>query len=287
LERGLVMASATMRGLFLVVVAAGLAGCSGGPGSTEPTGSESAALSSDGTSRMTEHAVRAPAFVTLSAASKGGFEVSRANSSSSPQHVGQLDFSKSGLDAATVAAVTAAPADELVLEGTVSSGTLFVTAVYRGMPAVTYDSSATFYQAGGPVAHALNETVTRSFTSVDATAAALPHVDPTWLAWEVTSNGAIVAGHVTQATKTLTAQQVFLPLPYVRGPCVVTGPICKLGQVPTYTRDQKLCFDFAGCEAPGICPYFVPECGSGYTLASWTGTSSACTVYACDPSFIH
>jgi hypothetical protein len=236
---------------------------------------------------MTDHVMRAPAFVTVSAASKGGFDVSRANSSSSPQHVAALDFSKSGLDAATVASVTAAPAGELLLEGSVSSGTLLVTAVYRGMPAVTYAASATFYQAGGPVAHALNESVTRSFASVDATAAALPHVDPAWLAWEVANNGAIVAGHVTQANKTLTAQQVFLPLPYVRGPCLVSGPICKMGQVPTYTRDQKLCFDFAGCESPGICPYFVPECGSGYTLSSWTGTSGACTQYACDPSFIH
>ena len=275
------MRSKHVVGLILALSTIALGACSGGPGETEATASESQAVVHK------SPAMKSPTFVTIAAATKSGYDVSPVNSSASATHVAQLDFTKSGLDAATAAAVAAAPASEVVLEGTVSSSTLYVTAAYRGMPGVTYESDATFYQAGGAVAQAVNESVTRKFASVDVTAAAKAFVQQSWLVDEVENKDAIVAGHVTQATKALTAQQVFIALPYLRGPCVVSETICQLGDTQTFTRDPKLCAVFAGCAPRTVCPLYVPYCGAGYTLESWTSAPDACPAYACDPSFIH
>ena len=85
----------------------------------------------------------------------------------------------------------------------------------------------------------------------------------------------------------LTAKQVFIALPYVAEPCLVSEHICPdATPVSTYTRDASLCLDFAGCGAVGICPDFVPECWQGYTMTSWRGGPDACMRYACDPSFL-
>jgi hypothetical protein len=275
------MRSEHVVGLVLALSTVALGACSGGPGETEPTASDSQAVV------HRSPALKGPTFVTISPGAKSGYEVAPVNSSASPTHVTQLDFSKSGLDTATATALTTAPASEVLLEGSVSSGTLYVTAAYRGMPGVTYASDATFYQAGGAVAQAVNESVTRKFVSVDVSAAAKPFVQQSWLVDQVENKNAIVAGHVTQAAKALTAQQVFVALPYVGGPCVVSETICPLGDTQTFTRDEHMCAVFAGCAPRTVCPLFVPYCGEGYALESWTSAPNACASYACDPSFIH
>ncbi|HEY1696591.1 MAG TPA: hypothetical protein VGG39_30730 [Polyangiaceae bacterium] len=233
------------------------------------------------------YAAKAPSFVTIAASTKGGYDVTPANSSAGASHVAALDFSRSGFDASTVAVVTSAPTGEVLLEGTVATSTLYVTGAYRGMPGITHEASATFYEVSASVGHALNEKVTRTLDGIDVSAATAPFVSASWLENEVANKGAVVAGHVTQATKTLTAQQVYVALPYVGGPCVVSGNVCPGGEVPSFSRDENLCYDFAGCVTPGVCPLYVPECPAGYDLASWVAQPSACHQYSCEPSFLH
>jgi hypothetical protein len=260
-----------------------LPACSAAPGDAEITGRDSQDLAS----RPQPFARNVPTFVTFAAGKTSGFDVTPTNGSSGSSHVSTFDFSRSGLDATTIAQVTSAPDDEIVLQGSVSSGTFYVAAAYRGMPGITHESSAEFYEASGSVAHALNENVTRSFAGVDVSAATAAFVQSSWLVNEVENKGALVAGHVTEATKTLTAQQVYVTLPYVGGPCVVSGNICPLGDVVTFSRDANLCYDFAGCATPTMCPLFVPACAAGYQLASWHAQPGGCLAYSCEPSFIH
>jgi hypothetical protein len=266
-----------MRATNLLCLLSGLsmiAACSSAP-SDEASESQGAAVSST-----------TPALVTVATSSRGGFTVTSVNTSAT-SHVGTIDYSATGLDADTTGALAALPATELVLEGTVRSGTFVATTAYRGMPGMTFDSSATFYEASGTTAHALNESTTRKFSSIDVTAASAPFVQQSWLSNEV-AKGALVAGEVTQGARVLTAKQVFIALPFVGGPCVVTGHVCPdATPVNTFTRDANLCLDFAGCEAHGACSQIVPGCSTGYMLESWTYGPQACPQFACDPSFIH
>jgi hypothetical protein len=262
--------------LALVALVGGLAaGCSSAPGDEASSQQQTFALSP-----------AAPAFYSVAPGVHGGFELTSLNTSSKLR-VTSVDYSGAGLDAATIEQLGALPTTELVLEGTASSGKLVVSTAYRGMPGMTFTPSATFYEAGGSTAHALNESVTRRFESVDVSAAAAPYAPTSWMSSQV-SKGALVAGEVTQGAKVLTAQQVFIALPYVGEPCLVSGHICPdATPVSTYTRDASLCLDFAGCGAVGICPDFIPECRQGYTMTSWRGGAEACMQYACDPSFLH
>jgi predicted small secreted protein len=260
---------------LVAALAAVTAACSAAPGAGETSTSESQDISS-----------RTPTFVTIAAASRG-YTVTPANGTGAAVHVASLDFSKSGFDAATIALVTGAPTGELVLEGTVSSSTFYVTAAYRGMPGITFPASATFYEASGTTAHALNETTTRTFASTDVTAAAGPFVQQSWLANETDNKGAIVAGHVTQGTRVLTVDQVFIALPYIGGPCIISGHVCNGGTVLAHTRDQNLCIEYAGCVTPTACPQYIPVCAAGYQLVSWSSEPGGCPAFACDPSFIH
>jgi hypothetical protein len=231
--------------------------------------------------------VTASSFVTVTAAARGGFEVTSVNTGVT-SHVARIDYSKAGLSEETIAAVEALPTTELLLQGSATSSAFVVTTAFRGMPGITYGASATFYEAAGATAHALNESVTRAFDSVDVTAASKPFVSQSWLANEATTDGAIVAGHVTEGAKVLTADQVFIALPYTGGPCVITSHVCPdATPAATYTRDPNLCLDFAACVAPGVCALPVPACAAGYTLESWASGPRACPQYACDPSFIH
>jgi hypothetical protein len=252
-----------------------IAACSATPGE-EAASSQGAAVSS-----------RTPGFVTIASDADGGYDVTYVNAPSWPTHVASLDFSQTGLDPATVEALEALPATELVLEGKIASNALVVTTAYRGMPGVTFDASATFYQASDGVARELNESATRPLASVDVTAASKAFVQQSWLQAEV-AKGAIVAGAVAERGGVLTADQVFLALPVAIGPCVITSHVCPdATPVATYTRDASLCLDFTGCEAHALCPMYVPVCGQGYELVSWTSAPNACPMFACDPAFIH
>jgi hypothetical protein len=201
-------------------------------------------------------------------------------------HVATIDYSGAGLDEATIASLQALPPAELVLEGTTSGGALAVSTAYEGMPGMTYSPSATFYQASSSAALVLNESASIGLSSVDVTAAMAPYVQQSWLASQV-SAGALVAGDVVPSSNVLAATQVFIPLPYVASPCVISSHICPQSTpFDTYTRDTNLCVDFAACEAQGICPDFIPDCWAGYTRSSWLGAQGACMQYACDPSFL-
>ncbi|MGH7297173.1 MAG: hypothetical protein ACRELB_19700 [Polyangiaceae bacterium] len=277
------MRSEHLLGLILALSTVTLAACSSAPGEPEPTatgGSQALATKSP--------ALGGPAFVTVTAGTISGYEVSPVNARlAATTHVARLDFSRSGLDAEATAALGSAPPGEVLLEGSVAASTLFVTAAYRGLPGVTYAADATFYQAGGAVAQAVNEAVTRPFTSVDVSAAAKPYVQRSWLVDEVANRNAVVAGHVTDATRTLAAQQIFLALPYAGGRCLKAEALCPSGESQTFTRDHDLCAHPAGCAPRSVCPIAVPYCADGYTLESWAAAPDACPAYACDPSFVH
>jgi hypothetical protein len=224
------------------------------------------------------------AFFSVAPGSQGGFDLTSLNMLFET-HVASIDYSGAGLDASTITSLQALPSTELVLAGVVTGSTLAVSTAYEGMPGMTFDASATFYQASGTTAFALNDSESGIFTTIDVTAAAAPLVQQSWLANQVAS-GALVAGQVTQG-KVLAASQVFLALPYAPSPCTISSHVCAAATpLDTYTRDTNLCIDFAGCEAQGICPDFIPECWAGYTRTSWPGTQGACMQYACDPSFV-
>ncbi|HEY6461888.1 MAG TPA: hypothetical protein VIY73_17100 [Polyangiaceae bacterium] len=273
----------TSPGVALALFSTILVACSGSAGAPDDTSRASEGLAAT----FAPYAAKAASVVTIAASTKGGYDVTAANSSAAASHVAALDFSRSGFDASTVALVTSAPAGELLLEGTIATSTLYVTGAYRGMPGMTHDASATFYGVSASVGHALNEKVTRTLDGIDVSAATASFVSAAWLENQVANKGAVVAGHVTQATKTLTAQQVYVALPYVGGPCVVSGNVCPDGQVASFSRDENLCYAFAGCVTPGVCPFYVPECSPGYDLTSWVASPSACHQYSCEPSFLH
>ncbi len=227
-----------------------------------------------------------PTFFVAAATAQGGFDLTSVNMAA-VTHVATIDYSGTGLDEATIASLQALPPAELVLEGSASGGALVVSTAYEGMPGMTYSSSATFYKASSSAAVVLNEGASTGFMSVDVTAAMAPYVQQSWLSSQV-SAGALVAGDVAQGSNVLAATQVFIPLPYVASPCVISSHVCSQSAPwDTYTRDANLCVDFAGCQDLGICPDFIPECWAGYTRTSWRGGQGACIQYACDPTFLH
>jgi hypothetical protein len=259
--------------IFFVLSASLATACSAGP--RDEAGSQSSDLTS-GT----------PTFFVAAASSQGGFDLTSVNMAV-VTHVATIDYSGTGLDEATIATLQALPPAELVLQGTASGTTLVVSTAYEGMPGMTYSPSATFYQASNSTAVALNQSASTQSVRVDVTAAAAPYVELSWLSGQAMA-GALVAGEVAQGSNVLAATQVFIPLPYAASPCVISSHICSQSAPwDTYTRGADLCVDFAGCEPPGICPDFIPECWAGYTRTSWRGGQGACMQYACDPSFLH
>lgn len=229
--------------------------------------------------------------------------------------VGNLDFSKTTFTKGDIAAITSAPAAEIVLKGKlgpVQSKTnlpsFIVTEAYRGLPGVTYAAGAQFLQGAdfSPARQCfaapceegstrkLNTTVTFSYDQIDVSAAAKPFVSLDLLHAQVASSSAIVAGSVVTGAKVgvrakqiLTAQQVFFKLPATTGECPMFKlAACPEGQVRTYTRDANLCELPSECVTPGMCTMMIPACSEGYTLSSWTGGKFACAQYACDPSFV-
>jgi hypothetical protein len=70
--------------------------------------------------------------------------------------------------------------------------------------------------------------------------------------------------------ETLDATQVFVHLPDVVGPCPTMIIRCEEGAVATYERDANRCMVPTGCVKRGFCPMYMPTCGSGCALKSWS-----------------
>lgn len=238
-------------------------------------------------------------------------DVNRANPT--PRYVSGFDFAHaSDLDDAAVQQVLDAPDGELVLRGKLgpessSSHTrkFLVYEAYRGMPGfgpATGDSFIAVEQrdpqiqcftapCNNLVSHELNHTPKTNFTRTDAELGSF--IDAAWLENRVDNGGAIVAGSLVAgdtfpggAEKVLHASQVFLKLPEVAGPCPTDPtPSCS-PEAATFTRTADRCVVFDACVQPGFCPLFVPACSEGYTLTSWRGGVNACSVYACDPTWL-
>jgi hypothetical protein len=300
-------AFATITGL--VGVFGLLAGCAAQVGG-EDAASESAELSKS-----------TATFVTLSVpACKRGpcpaYIAEDVNRNTLARSIGNLDFSRTGFTKDTIAKITSAPAGEIVLKaklGPVQYKTnlpsLIVIDAYRGMPGVTFDSTAVFYQGAdfsppvecfaapcpeGSTAK-LNTTMTSSYDSIDVSGAAESFVSQDWLRAQVAYEHVIVAGTIaagpkvgTRATRVLTAEQIFVKMPAAPAECPQFKlAACPEGQVRTYTRSADLCELPGECVTPGICAFFLPACADGYTRASWVGGPNACPQYGCDPTFIY
>jgi hypothetical protein len=286
----------------------------------------SAAPPSDGVAAQSDElSVSRLSFVTLRPDTRrchapqcGGYWIRDVNASATtPEtYVAALDFTKSGLDDATIAKVTSADATELVLNGrlstlfpTTNTQNFFVFAAYRGLPQITYGATDVFYQAADfdPIvdcfaapcpegtATKLNKTTTVVYDRIDVSAAALSNVDASWLHAEVAQKNAVVAGKIVNGKliagryeHVLAADQIFLKLPAQPGPCLA-GPVqsCS-GDTPvgTFSRNTNLCLVPTGCVASFACSHALPACADGYTRSSWNALPFGCPTYTCDPTFV-
>lgn len=246
----------------------------------------------------------------------GGYFVHDVNRKSKKEtYVAALDFSGSDLDEANADLVAGAPAGEVVLYGKLGKldgfdgmKTFRVEQAWRGMPGEVVDESAELFYAtaaldpqpqcfvapcpavSAKVLHKSDEVLVEG---IDLEGLAEPLLDRAWLAGRALHQGALVAGSIVEGEvfqggpeHLLAASQVFLRLPEEQGACPQSRPGCPDGQVATYTRDENRCVVLSGCAEPGACAAYVPACGEGYDLVSWTGGMFACTVYGCDPSWV-
>jgi hypothetical protein len=242
----------------------------------------------------------------------GGYFVTDVNRvNPAPRYVSAIDFSKSGLDDATIQKALEGGA-ATVLRGKLgaedvgfSTRPFVVSDAWRGMPGVTATSTDSFYlteqaniqciKAPCPSMKAtrLNAGGSTLIHETDVTAAALPRVDTAWLSGRVELRDAIVTGHFTQGKlisgtheKVLTASQVFVKLAEAPGPCPLAKmPPCPTGQVRSYTRDTDRCVLPHMCVPAHVCTQFVMACPADYTLISWVDGVHACPARACDPTF--
>lgn len=305
------MTNATLRSFSLSSLAAltfalGTASCS-----VEPGAQEEDALSASSRSFVTLRHDQRKCMSPMC----GGYFVRDVNRKTAERYVSSLDFAHaSDLDPEAVDQVLAAPDGELVLRGKLGPvdakfGTrqFLVYEAYRGMPGHTPAEGDTFYDvsANDPphqclvapcnnlVAHKLNATKTTSYTRTDADLGGF--IDAAWLQNRVENDDAIVAGTIEDGAvftggpeQVLGANQVFIRLPERIGPCPALAiPNCAAsGKVATFTHSPDRCQVFDKCVTPGVCALFLPSCGDGYSLVSWTGGPHACQQHACEPSFL-
>jgi len=152
------------------------------------------------------------------------------------------------------------------------------------MPGFAPSSTDAFYAVNGAHVAKLNTSVKTPVTSVNTSIGHFIQSD--WLQEGVVDDGALVAGSIDNHV--LTASQVFLKLPVLVGPCPAM-PVkqCPSGEVQTFTRSSDLCLVAQGCVTPGVCPLFVPYCGTEYTAVSWARSPNGCSMVTCDPAWIH
>lgn len=238
-------------------------------------------------------------------------DVNKANPTE--RYVSDLDFTNTDFDDATMDLVRSAPEGELVLRAKLgpvepehNTRKLLVFEAYRGLPGQAPYVSDLFYSvtANDPAiqcitapcnnlhAKKLNSTKTKSITATDIDFGAL--VDNAWLRHRVETGGALVAGEIYEGEvfpggpeQLLFADQVYLKLPEVAGPCpaVKLAP-CAEGMVRSYTRTEDRCVVPGACVEAGACAAVVPSCEEGYELSSWNGGMFACTQFVCDPAWL-
>lgn len=230
-----------------------------------------------------------------------------------PRYVSGFDFSNSDLDEDAIEQVLAAPDGELVLRGKLgpvdaASGTrkLLVYEAYRGLPGMAPAAGDLFFATkprapqincvtapcNNLTTKKLNTTQTQDITRTDV--AFVDLIDNTWLTKRAEQDDAIILGSVHAGAKfpggkeqVLTARNVFLKLPEVKGPCPQFKlAACPAGQTRAYSRDADRCILPHECVQSGACAAFVPSCGEGFELQSWTSAPFGCNAYACDPSWI-
>lgn len=231
------------------------------------------------------------------------------------RYVREIDFSASGLSEHDVQLALGAADGELVLRGKlgpIDSATktqaFLASEAWRGLPGVTVQPGDVFYRAqprspaitcvAAPCpteqATKLNSTARTYFSSYSVDQAAKPLVDKSWLIGRIQNHGALVAGAVVNGgwfaggfEKVLSANQVFIRLPEIIGPCPLTRfPPCPSGEAEVFSRTPDRCIVPSGCVTPHYCAAYIPGCDEGYTLVSWRSGPYGCDAYACDPSFL-
>src|SRR6202035_267505 len=126
---------------------------------------------------------------------------------------------------------------------------------------------------GGLLVHPVNGEGAHPLDAVSVAGVTARLVDAAWLTARVVSRGALVAGHL--AGEALDADQVYLRLPDVVGPCSLRLLHCG-DDVATFDRDVNRCLVPTGCAVRGFCPQFVPSCDPGYQLVEWPSEPQAC-----------
>lgn len=199
-----------------------------------------------------------PAYVTLKrdvrkcAAPKcGGYFVTEVNRTQEPQYVSALDFSTSGLDEKTVAAVQAAEVESLVLRGRFgaeekdhNTRPFVVLEAHRGPAGRAIATGDVFYGAAArnpqiecvtaPCNNNVATKLNQKDAAVDFTRAAIDGIDPACVAERIAKTGLIVAGHFTEGEKmpggpekVLAASQIYARLPEAEGACALEPKITR------------------------------------------------------------
>lgn len=304
----------TIRTWTLALVALGGGVACGGPGLDQELDSadgEGEAISSS-----------SPAYVTLRHDMRrcispvcGGYWLQDLNRTTAEVYVSALDFSRSGLDEATIQLVRETPLEDLVLRGQLgprdagfSTRPLRVLGAWRGLPGITRNPSDRFYSVRANIppiqciaapcnndnSTLLNRGTRRTFTGVEVTQVLRPFVDPAWVVGRVEHAGALVAGHFESGQtfpagteSLLVATQVYVQLPDVQGPCAYP-PVqqCPEGLINVWGRNADRCQYPTGCAQPLLCPQFIPNCAEGYTMDSFPAQPGGCPAFVCDPTFI-
>lgn len=242
----------------------------------------------------------------------GGFFAKDVNKRSAEVYVNGLDFSQSGLDAATQALVSGG--NELLVRGRLGrmetrfrTRPLIVTEAYRGLPGARAAAGDTFYAVddkravirciaapcNGLTAKKLGTTGRTSFTGYELEPVLATLADRNWIDWNIGAKGWLVAGHFEQGerfpagyAKILETSQVYVRLPALDAACP-QFPLarCPEGFTMSFSRNADRCLIPNGCVEQRMCTLQVPQCDDGYTLDAWSGENGGCTAYACDPSF--
>ena len=231
------------------------------------------------------------------------------------KYVSALDFSQSDLDDGSQQMALSGGDGEVILRGRLGpqesqfkTRKFVVLEAWRGMPGVSAAAGELFWRVtpldiqcfAAPCAtmslRKVNYALTKEGHGLMTHRAALsPLVDQAWMGARVERHDALIAAKITDGRtyaggkeKIVDASQVFIKLPNRNGPCpLMRLAMCPNGEVHSYSRSDELCMMPAGCVVPGMCAQYIPECPSGYSLATWSGGAAACPVHACDPAFLN
>jgi hypothetical protein len=235
----------------------------------------------------------------------GGYFVHDVNRTTTTEtYVSGLDFTASGLSDADQQRVFEAP-DEVVLRGKLgpkesvhNTRPFIVSEAYRGMPGLTPSATDAFFKvqsvsiecfaAPCPTLSAVQANHTAKTLLHALSLTGLGFVDQTWLSARVTEGGAIVTGAIVHSggTTTLEGSNVYVQLPESTVCPAIAVQSCPSGQVRTYTRSADRCLFADQCVTQGVCNFLVPNCGDGYTAASWKRAPNGCSNVVCDPSWL-